>query len=84
METHLTSPAQFIAESYAVLRFGGAPPESARAELRLSEGRARLHEALFRVRPPGHGDEAQRPRFVRDDRHVRAVVRAGGYPVLTL
>ena len=82
METHLKPPSRLIAETYAVLRFGGAPPACAGAELGLSEPRVRLQETLFRVRPPGHGDEAMRPRFARDSRHVAAVVRAGGYPAL--
>ena len=82
METHHIPLAKFVGESYAVLRFGGSPPASARAELALSEPGARLQETLFRLRPRGHGDEAMRPRFARDARHVAAVVRAGGYPAL--
>ena len=82
METHHIPPAQLLADTYAVLRFGGAPPASAQAELGLSEPGVRWQETLFRLRPRGHGEEAMRPRFARDARHVAAVVRAGGYPAL--
>ena len=82
METHHIPPAQLLADTYAVLRFGGAPPASAQAELGLSDPGVRWQETLFRLRPRGHGDEAMRPRFARDARHVAAVVRAGGYPAL--
>jgi len=37
-------------------------------------------EAQFQVRRPG--GERMRPRFARHEKHVAAVLAAGGYPVL--
>ena len=69
-------------QAYAVLRHGGASQARARAELALSGAKAQALEALFRVRPPGRGMDAMRPRFARHAEHVAAVTAAGGFPVL--
>jgi hypothetical protein len=71
-------------QSYAVLRRGGASPERALAELAIPVARGAELEAVFRVRRPGQGADAMQPRFARHDRHVAAVLAAGGYPALRL
>jgi hypothetical protein len=69
-------------ECYSALRHGGASRERACAELGVSSGRGEVLEALFLRRSRGPGPEAMRPSFARHDRHVAAVLAAGGYPVL--
>ena len=71
--------ANIEAIDYSVLRCGGAPMARACAELGVNSGRGLLLEAQFRRRDA----EAVRPRFARNERHVRAVLAQGGYPVLT-
>jgi hypothetical protein len=41
-----------------------------------------LEAAFHRREQRGRGAEAMRPAFARHDRHVAAVVAAGGYPAL--
>jgi hypothetical protein len=71
-----------IGRTYAALRQGGASRSRAGLELGLSTDEQHQLEALFRVRRPGLGCDAVRPRFARCAQHVAAVQRAGGYPVL--
>jgi len=71
--------ANIEAINYSVLRFGGASMGRACAELGVNSGRGLLLEAQFRRRDA----EAVRPRYARHARHVRAVLAAGGFPVLT-
>jgi hypothetical protein len=74
------SDAPAASAAYANLRYEGFPPPRARAELGLAEGPAARLERLFLTRPGGR--QSQRPRFARHDVHVRAVLQAGGFPVL--
>jgi hypothetical protein len=62
-----------IGRTYAALRWGGASQGRAGAELGLSPAVLPDLEARFRWR------HARRP---RDAAHVKAVLRAGGYPAL--
>lgn len=84
MSTHVHTPKSHIPQTYAALRYGGAPAGRAQAELGLAAESARRCEALFHVNRPGRRDGAVRPRFARDARHVSAVLAAGGYPALAL
>ena len=68
--------------TYAALRYSGASPSRAQNELALAPRRADQLEALFRLRRPGKGPDEARPKFARHETHVRAVLKAGGYPVL--
>lgn len=68
-------------DGYSALRHGGAPQARACAELGVSSGRGQLLEAWFRRRGGGPGSDAMRPSFARHAAHVRAVLRAGGYPI---
>lgn len=63
---------------YSVLRCGGASHARACAELGVNIGRGLQLAASFRMRR----SEDPRPRYARDDRHVKAVLKAGGFPVL--
>jgi hypothetical protein len=63
---------------YAALRQGGAPPAHASAQLGLDRSIGGELETWFRTRRGG----IVRPRFARHDRHVAAVLAAGGFPVL--
>ena len=75
-------PASPLASaSYAVCRFGGAPPGIARVQLALPAEIATELERLFQARPGG-GANAMRPRFARHAAHVLAVAAEGGYPAL--
>jgi hypothetical protein len=67
---------------YAALRHGGALPSRAAAELRLDRKRAERLESLFQARRGGGPDDAMKPRYARNGRHVAAVLAEGGYPVL--
>lgn len=67
--------------SYAVLRHGGSPPESAQAQLGLAPARALRLERLFQARKGG-GDDPMKPQFAHHAAHVAAVLRDGGYPAL--
>jgi len=76
-----------IPSSYAALRYGGASPGRAQAELAISLGHAQKLEAIFNVARPGKAMHRMRPRFARHDEHVAAVIgaaaaSAGGFPVL--
>jgi len=62
-----------IGRTYAALRWGGASQGRAGAELGLPPASVPDLEARLRWR------HARRP---RDGAHVRAVLRAGGFPVL--
>ena len=73
-----TTNTTIASVSYVALRHGGAPPARARAQLGLSPRVGFELEQLFRKRK----GRPLRPRFARDDLHVRAVLRAGGFPVL--
>jgi hypothetical protein len=64
--------------AYAALRQGGAPPAHASAQLGLGHRVGRELETWFRTRRGG----VVRPCFARHDRHVAAVLAAGGFPVL--
>lgn len=75
-------PYDEIGRTYAVLRHGGASQARAQAELGLSARRTRELETQFARVRPGGGPDAVRPRYARDDAHVAAVLRAGGYPGL--
>lgn len=66
---------------YAVLRHGGDPPERAVALLGLDPFIGLRLERSFRRRIACRGGELM-PRFARHDRHVRAVMAEGGFPVL--
>jgi hypothetical protein len=66
--------------TYSALRFGGASPARACAELGVNPGRGPALEALFHVRRPG-GD-SMRPRFARHEAHLRALRAAGGFVAL--
>lgn len=66
-------------QDYAVLRQTGSSPPRARAQLQLDAAAAARLEKLFRARAArGQGDE-QLPKFARHDRHVAAVLAAGGF-----
>jgi hypothetical protein len=67
---------------YSVLRFGGASRTRACAELGVSSGRGAVLEARFLRARGGAGPDAMRPRFARDEKHVAAVLAAGGYPAM--
>jgi hypothetical protein len=69
-------------DGYSVLRFGGASQARACAELGVSFGRGAALEARFLRRRTGVGPDAMRPRFARHERHVAAVLAAGGYPAI--
>ena len=83
MNTPYILPSVKIGRSYAVLRHSGASQGRACLELGLPAESGRQLEARFRVRRPGQGADAPRPRFARCDLHVAAVLAAGGYPVLS-
>lgn len=68
-------------ETYSTLRHGGASCDRACAELGVNSGRGQALEALFQVARPGGGHG--RPKFARNEAHVRAVRAAGGYSVLS-
>ena len=68
-------------EWYSALRHGGASRGRACAELGVNSGRMDALEAMF-LRRSRVGPEPVSPRFARHDRHVAAVMAAGGYPVL--
>ncbi len=75
------SDARLHAASYSALRYGGAPPARAAAELRLSPVEAEAAERVFHasLNPPGKG-ERMLPRH-RHDAHLTAVCRErGGFP----
>ena len=80
-EIDRASPA-LTGQSYSVLRHGGASPARALAELAVPFERELELEALFKVRRPGKGGDAMRPKFARHAQHVAAVVAAGGYPAM--
>ena len=67
---------------YLVLRFGGASQARACAELGVNSGRSEALEARFLRMRGGAGADAMRPRFARHERHVQAVLEAGGYPAI--
>jgi hypothetical protein len=69
-----------IGRTYAALRYGGAPQGRARAELGLPEADGAVLEAAFRRRR--RGDDQMRPGFARHERHVAAVLAAGGFPAV--
>jgi hypothetical protein len=79
--SHHDRPAH-SGQAYAALRHGGASQARARAELALSVERAAELEARFRVRRPGEGPDAMRPRFARHQLHVATVLKQGGYPAI--
>ena len=83
--TYASYPSSYveIGRTYAALRQSGASSRRAGLELGLSVAELHQLEALFRVRRPGLGCDAVRPRFARCAQHVAAVRRAGGYPVLS-
>lgn len=64
--------------NYSVLRCGGASSARACAEIGVNSGRGSQLEVVFRRNADG-----VQPRFARHQRHIRAVLRAGGFPVLT-
>lgn len=72
-----------IGRSYAALRLSGAPPERACAELGCSSDAMRPFELRLSAPRPGEGCDAVRPRFARCAVHVAAVMRQGGFPVLS-
>jgi hypothetical protein len=67
--------------AYAALRYGGAPPGAAQAQLALPISLASRLETMF-SRRSGGGPDPMRPRFARHGAHVAAVLAAGGYPAL--
>jgi hypothetical protein len=70
-------------QTYSALRHGGASQARACAEMGVSFGRVSALEAQFLVRARRRfGGEAALPAFARHDRHVAAVLAAGGYPAL--
>lgn len=71
-------------ETYSVLRYGGATRARACAECCVSSGRSFQLEAHFRIRRPGVGTDAMRPKFARHEAHVERVLAFGGYPKLSL
>lgn len=67
---------------YAALRRGGDSPGRTRAQLGLTPPQAARLEAVFRrVQARGAGD-SQLPKFARDEAHVAAVLKGGGFPAL--
>ena len=66
---------------YAALRHGGTPPGRAATELGLEPLRALRLERLFLARKGG-GANPMKPGYARHGRHLRAVLREGGFPVL--
>lgn len=67
---------------YANLRRGGSSAAQAGALLCMG-AKTRAHmERAFRGQVARGAGEAQ-PRFARHDRHVAAVMKAGGFPALT-
>ena len=78
---HVPSDALVQASAlYVACRRGGAPPARVRQELALPEPTAAKLEQLLLAK--GGGPQSQRPRFARHEPHVRAVMAAGGFPVL--
>jgi len=71
-----------IPSSYAALRYGGASPVRAQAELAITAAHAGKLEAIFKVARPGKMLDRMTPRFADHLAHVAAVAAAGGYPVL--
>ena len=74
--------ASHIPSSYAALRYGGASPNRAQAELAITPAHACKLEAIFKVARPGKMLDRMKPRFADHGAHVAAVVACGGYPVL--
>jgi hypothetical protein len=77
----MTAPA--TQSDYATLRQGGAPPNSARAQLSIPAHRAARLEAHFRAQAARGMGDVEQPRFARHERHVAAVMAQGGFPALT-
>lgn len=67
--------------AYAALRHGGWPAHIAAAQLQLEPLRALRLERLFQARGGG-GQDAMKPAYARNGRHVAAVLAEGGFPVL--
>jgi len=82
MREQSTNTTTASAAGYAALRHGGTPAWRAAAELGLEPQRARRLEQAFRARSGGGPNDPMRPRYARNGRHVAAVLREGGFPVL--
>lgn len=67
-------------QAYCVLRLGGAAATRACAELGVRIGRGDALEHHFRTRRRDQDDV--KPARGGDGEHVRAVIAAGGFPVL--
>jgi hypothetical protein len=81
MSREQTTNATSASPAYAALRHGGWPAQTAAAQLRLDPLRALRLERLFQARRGG-GQDAMKPAYARNGRHVAAVLAEGGYPVL--
>jgi len=81
---YVCSMANLQQQTYSALRYGGATRAQACAECCVSSGRSIQLEAHFRIRRPGVGADAMRPKFARHKAHVARVRAAGGYPALRL
>jgi hypothetical protein len=81
MSTSIQHHPGLARASYAALRYEGAPPWRAQANLGLSWAVAARLERLFLAKPGG-GTDAMKPAFALHRDHVRAVRAEGGYPVL--
>jgi hypothetical protein len=67
--------------AYAALRHGGWPAHVAAVQLQLDPLRAVRLERLFQARRGG-GQDAMKPAYARNGRHVADVLAQGGYPAL--
>jgi hypothetical protein len=73
MPIEQTTNTTIASAAYAALRHGGAPPEHARVQLGLRRPVALQIERCFLAR-----------KGARDERHIRAVLKAGGFPACRL
>lgn len=76
---HVASPESVSAQDYAALRQTGTQAARARVELGLAEDTAEGMERLLQVRTARGAGDRQLPKFARHDRHVAAVMAAGGF-----
>lgn len=76
---HSQSPQPVDGYDYAVLRQSGTQVADARLRLGLEHADAERLEKVFRARTARGAGDRQLPKFARHDRHVAAVLKAGGF-----